>query len=122
MKEKILKTILVSMLIVVLTIFDFILLGQNIAIAISEEIESATNVRNVEFAAYLKEDSNSYVTEEQTLMLAINVKEKGVLNEGKIQIENANFTILKDKVQDTFIKNINDQTNEIELNSIIYQN
>ena len=58
--------------------------------------------------------------EKDTLVLNINVKNKGVLNDAKIKIENANFAI--EKVENKYIKDINTETKEIELNQIIYQN
>lgn len=131
MKEKILKIILVSILIMTLAMFDFILLGQNIAIAIAEGLEEqqkTTSVENVEFDAYLKQgeynvhEKEAQISSEEILILDINVKKRGVLNNGKIAIKNANFKIQKDKIQNNTIKNINLETNEIELNSIIYQN
>ena len=46
----------------------------------------------------------------------------GVLENAKIKINNANFKILKDEVKNSYVKYINDDTNEIELNKITYGN
>lgn len=131
MKQRIFKAITVILLVMGLTMADFVLLGQGIAIAVGENLENqgvATNVQNVEFDAYFLEQDkkvhskNSQIIEEQTLILEVKVKEKGALYDGKIKIENSNFRIQKDKVKNGYIKNINEDTNEIELNTIIYQN
>lgn len=131
MKGKILKTILISLLILSLTIFDFILLGYNVVIAVSENLESqntTTNISNIDFDAYFKQNESKVhekqidVLKEDTLIIHINVKDKGVLNDAKIKIENANFKIIKDKIQNSYIKEINENTNEITLNSIVYGN
>ncbi len=121
MKKKLGKIILVSILIATLSMFDFIVLGQNIAIAMEEQRNISTNIKNVEFDSYLNNEEAT-ISSERFLNLEINVKEKGILSEGKIKIENANFTLQKDKVQNTYIKNINLETNEIELNTIVYGN
>ena len=50
------------------------------------------------------------------------MKEKGVLNDGKIKINNANFEIVKDKIQNSYVKDVNVAQNEITLNQISYGN
>ena len=128
MKGKILKAILVSMIIVLLTALDFVLLGYNIVIAVSNSAIAATNVENVEFDAYFNQDGSRIYEKtgdidlEDTIILHIEVKNNGELSDAKIQIDNANFKILKDRVQNTYVKEINDETNEIVLNSITYGN
>lgn len=117
MKEKVLKTILVPILIMMLT------MGQGISIAMGEVRETLTNVKNVEFAVSLKqEEEETKISSKPVLVLDVEVKDKGVLNEGKIKIENANFTIRKDQIQNSYIKNVKVEENEIELNSIVYSN
>ena len=130
MKEKIFKTIVTSVLILILISFDIVLLGYNVVLAVSANSASnlGTNISNVEFDVYFKQDeTNLYekqidVAAEDTLYLRINVKNEGILNELKIQINDSNFSILKDKVQNSYVKEINAQTNEITLNSITYGN
>ena len=131
MKEKILKIGVIIALIATLVMTDFIWVGYGVVMAMYEELEAqnnTTNVKNVEFDAYfLNDGSKSHskqgnIGEEQTLILGIYVKEKGVLNDAKIKIENSNFVILKDKVNSEYVKNIDLEKNEIELNQIIYQN
>lgn len=116
MKRKLLKTILITILIITLSMWDFVILGQNISIAIAE-----SNVKNVEFNVYLNQEGETKISSEPTLTLDINVKEKGGLSDAKIKIENSNFTMQKDKVQNRYIKNIDLDSNEIELNDIVYQ-
>lgn len=131
MNKKILKFILISILVTVLMAGDFILLGHGVAIAMYEELETqntTTNIKNVEFDSYFLDNGNkthskrNSLTQNEKLILNINVKEEGVLNDAKIKIENTNFEILKDQVQNSYVKNINLETNEIELNQVIYGN
>lgn len=131
MKEKILKIGITMVLIATLVMTNFIWVGYGVVIAMYEELEAqntTTNVKNVDFDVYfLNDGSKSHskqgnISEEQTLILDIYVKEKGSLNDAKIKIENTNFVILKDKVNSEYVKNIDLEKNEIELNQIIYQN
>ena len=127
MKKRILRAIIVSILILLLTMADFIFVGYNFAIAVSENLEGqnmATNIQNVDFDVYFKQENGTThekqmnIDAEDTLILYISVKNKGILNNAKIQLNNSNFEIVKDKVQNSNINQINDETNEISLNSI----
>lgn len=129
MKEKILKIILIFILIMTLIMADFIIVGQSIVIALaegSELLNVTTNVNNVEFNAYFKDgntstyNKQSIVSEGDHLVLMVTVKEVGALENGKIKIDNSNFRL--QEVQNEYIKNINIDTNEIELNQIIAGN
>lgn len=129
MKKKILKISITLLLISTFILTDFLSVGYGIVNAVYEELENqktATNEKNVEFDAYFLSNGNkthykeNNLDEKDTLVLSINVKNKGVLNDAKIKIENANFAI--EKVEDKYIKDINTETKEIELNQIIYQN
>ena len=126
MGEKVLKIILVSILIMTLTLVHFIVVGQNIVIALTDEQNVqgfATNIDNVRFDVYFKDneakvyDKQSLITHGDNLFLNIMVKEAGVLEEGKIKIENSNFRL--QETQNQYIKSINVENNEIELNQII---
>lgn len=128
---KILKSITCFVLLITLLIADFIILGQGIAIAIYESLETqgnTTNIKNVEFDSYFLNEGEKVhykecnLDEEGNLIININVKESGVLKEAKIKIENSNFELVTDKVQNSYIKSINSEVNEIELNEITYQN
>ena len=127
MERRILKVLIASLLIVLLTMVNFVFIGYNLVLAVSENFEeqnTSTNVQNVDFDVYFKQDNSTIherqinVDVEDTLILYISVKNKGILNDAKIQMENSNFEIVKDKIQNSNIKEINEETNEITLNSI----
>ena len=131
MKGKILKSVVVLTVLITMLMANIVMLCYQIVEAVYEELETqniTTNIRNIDFDAYfLNEGVKSHVgqtnlTEVKNLVLNVNVKEAGSLNDAKIKIENANFEILKDQVNNQYVKNINLDTNEIELNQIIYQN
>ncbi len=127
MRKRIVKAIIGSILIMLLTMADFMFVGYNLAIAVSENLEAqnmTTNVQNIDFDVYFKQENGTThekqmnIDVEDTLILYISVKNKGILNDAKIQLNNSNFEIVKDKVQNSNVKEINEQTNEIALNSI----
>lgn len=127
MRKRIVKAIIGSILIMLLTMADFTFIGYNLAIAVSENLEAqnmTTNVQNIDFDVYFKQENGTThekqmnIDVEDTLILYISVKNKGILNDAKIQLNNSNFEIVKDKVQNSNVKEINEQTNEIALNSI----
>ena len=127
MKEKLFRTVTTLILILCLISLDFVLLGYNVVLALSDSGISgdvSTNIQNVEFDAYFKqENANLYekqidVANEDILYLRINVKNRGVLNNAKIQLDNVNFNILKEKTQNDYIQDINTNSNEITLKSI----
>lgn len=131
MQKKILKTIIVLLLVLTFVLTNFIFVGHEVVIAMSEILENqkiTTNEKNVEFDVYFKSNGEkkhykeNTTDVEDTLILNVNVKNEGVLNDAKIKIENANFTILKDKVNNELIKNINIENKEIELNQIVAKN
>ena len=111
---------------------EFVVIVQNIVNAMTnEELENqsnSTNVSNVYFDAYFKDGENtthskeSDLDEEETLIVNINVKNTGSIENGKIKINNPNFKIEKEKISNQYVKDVNLETNEIELNKIIYQN
>lgn len=127
MKEKLFRTVTTLILILCLISLDFVLLGYNVVLALSDSGISgdvSTNIQNVEFDAYFKqENTNLYekqvdVANEDILYLRINAKNRGVLNNAKIQLDNVNFNVLKDKTQNEYIQDINTNSNEITLKSI----
>ena len=131
MKAKILKVLTVISLIIVMTSANVILLGYNIAIAVSEQLEAQnidTSNTNVQFDAYFKvnetkvHSKQAKIGEDLKVYLNINVLNNGTLNNGKIKINNSNFKIKDNTINNTYIKSINKENNEIELNSIIYNN
>ena len=121
MRDRILKILLVLFLIITLTMMDFVILGYNIAIAVSEETEITTNVKNVEFDAYFEDSKGNkgatfdklFDNEETFLHLQIGVKKQGYFN-GLITLENANFELKES--DSAYISNI--ENNTITLNQI----
>ncbi len=131
MFKKFLKSLVVLILTAILIATNFLLLGKGIVIAIYEDLEvqnNVTNIKNVLFNAYFtnNEEKTHYkqanLDTEEILFLNINVEEKGVLDDAKIKIENANFEIQKDKISNKYIKDIDTNNNEILLNQIVYSN
>ncbi len=122
--KQILRQVLASILVSILLMFNFLIIGQNIVMAMGED----TNLENVKFDAYLKNGENIthekevQISNEELLTLNINVTGTGVFNDGKISIENPNFRIVQDKINNSYVKSVNTQTNEIELNPIVYKN
>ncbi len=130
MKRAIKKTVIVSLIITLMSTY-FVIIGQTMSIALSVGLESQsedTNANNVKFDVYFNlgegkgHERSANLAEEQTLVLNVNVKNQGVLKDAKIQIENPNFTIIKEKIASEYIKKVDVEKNEIELNSIIYSN
>lgn len=129
MKERIGKIFIIITLILALVIVNFVVVGQNLVMAIYEELESqgnSTNVSNVEFDTYFMTDGvkvhskEQQIVNEESLLLQLNVKNAGSLSNAKIKIENANFTLKSEGVVNSYIKNINVDIGEIELNTITY--
>ena len=113
MKSKVLKTIMIIVLMMTLVGADVILLGVRTVQAVYEELEeqnTIANVENIVFDAYFQEGENKrhslqgMIDQEIDLIIDLTVKDAGVLEDGKITMENANFTIDKAKVQDENIK------------------
>lgn len=126
MKGKILQKFIAMVLVFCMTAANFILVATDAVYAISTR---ATEIKNtgITFDAYFKsEDKKTYdktasITSGDKLYVSIDMK-TGVLENAKIKINNANFKILKDEVKNSYVKYINDDTNEIELNKITYGN
>lgn len=119
MKNKILKISVVLLLIMTLTMTNFIFLGSSLISYAADNV--STNHKNIEFEAYFKDENEQKLTqlkrnvdmEEISLYLAVNVKTEGFFV-GKIKLSNANFTIIGS--ESTFVNNISDDT--IYLNQI----
>lgn len=132
MKEKVFKLITVIALIIALTSINVLFLGYHIVIALANELETQgnnTNIADVQFDAYFKVDNNAThyrqanISDEQVyLYININVLEKGSVDNAKIRINDSNFKIKDSNNSNAYVKNIKLDTNEIELNSIIYNN
>ena len=132
MKEKVLKFVTVIALIITLTSINVLFLGYNVVVAVSNELDTqgnSTNIRDVKFDAYFKVGNSTthyrqanISDEEVYLYLNINVLEKGSVDNAKIRINDSNFKIKDSNNSNSYVKSINVDTNEIELNSIIYNN
>ncbi len=99
MKNKLLKVSIIMVLILTMTMANFIFVGSSF-ISYAKDI-LATNHANIEFNTYFKDkegkNTNSLeITseeQEQILYLNVNVKKDGYFN-GKVEIANNNFTIV----------------------------
>ena len=111
MKNKVLKAVLAIMLIIAITIGDFILLGANLATYALET--------NIQFTAYFDAESETPSSaeyemnnDEMKLYLEVNVP-TGILNEGaKITLQESNFRIKEEQ------NNLSEYINSIEANEI----
>ena len=124
MKQKILKIMTVIMLIMTLTLANFLLLCVDvISYAIdATNIDMSTNHKNIEFMAYFEDEKGNKTTSLETVMnnndlklnLQISVKKEGYFN-GAISLETSNF-IFNTDVVNADIKTISENT--ISLNQI----
>ena len=121
-KNSVIKKIVAFLLILVLTMFDFMLLGTEIVSYAANAIETATNNKNVTFDSYFKDENGVIVTEKEAkindqnikLYAQVSVKNDGYFN-GTISIENGNFN-LKNEILSSSINKI--EGNTITLNQI----
>ena len=125
MRGKMLQKIIALFLVMILTMTNFIMLGSNIAIAVSETVQGQTfetNNKNVEFGAYFKNEKGEQVSSldiksselETNLYLYLNVKNEGYIRDAQIKLENANFEIKE--AENSYINSISGST--IILNQI----
>lgn len=124
MKEKILQAITAMVLIITMTMANFILLGASVVSYAAEAInaEKATSHKNVEFMAYFVDGNGNQVTDTKTAMNAeglklqmkIGVKQEGYFN-GSITLDSGNFR-LKPEILSEGISKI--EGNTITLNQI----
>ena len=124
MKERVLQSITALLLIITLTMANFLLLCVNVVSYAADEIyaEQKTNHQNVEFMAYFKDKDGNKITEmdaytnsnDLKLYFKISVKQEGLFN-GDIVLNNANFKFKSDFV-DNSIKGI--EENKVYLNQI----
>ena len=113
MKNKILKISVVILLIMTLTMSNFIFLGSSL---ISYAVDTrSTNHKNIEFGAYFKNDNGQKITtlernanmEEVSLYLDINVKEEGFFV-GQVKLQNSNFNVVNSESE--HVSKIEDNT------------
>jgi len=119
MKNKILKTSIVLIMILTMTASNFIFVGSSLISYAAEEI--STNHKNVEAKIYFKNQEGKEVTtleketdaEETFLYLHINVKNEGYFN-GEVTLENSNFKLKE--TDSPYVSKI--ENNTIYLNQI----
>ena len=122
MKQRILQIATAMLLIVTLTMANFILLCVDVVSYAQDaiNIESSTNHKNVEFMAYFKDQNGNKITnldaksnsENLRLYVQVSVRKEGYLN-ANIILNNANFKLKTDVLSDGI--------NKIE-NNIVYLN
>ena len=119
MKSKILKTSLVIILIMTLTMVNFITVGSTFISYAAEE--TSTNHKNVEFIAGFEDENGNLVqninakvdSASKVLWLQVNVKKEGYFN-GEITIDDSNFTLKE--TDSSYVNRI--EGNTIYLNQI----
>ena len=113
MKNKVFKISVVILLIMTLTMTNFIFLGSSI---ISYAADStSTNHKNIEFDAYFKDSNGQKTTtiertagtQELSLYLAVNVNTEGFFV-GQVELENSNFRIVGSESE--FVSKISENT------------
>lgn len=121
-QNSVIKKIVAFLLIVVLTMFDFILLGTEMVSYAADAVETATSNKNVTFDTYFKDKNGLIITEKDEkinskdikLFVRVSVKNDGYFN-GTISLEESNFN-LKNEILHTSINKI--ENNTITLNQI----
>ena len=103
MRSKVFKIVVAILLVMTLTMVNFIYVGAGLVSYAAEKV--STNHKNVEFTAELKN--------ENTLNLQISVKNEGYFN-GKITLENSNFKLKNS--QSEYVNKV--EENKISLNQI----
>lgn len=135
MKQKTLQVITALLLIVTLTMANFLLLCVDVVSYAAEQVslDKKTNHKNIEFMAYFKDENGGRTdkldatTTDNNLKLFLNVavNQEGYFN-GKVELKNANFNLKPDSTSESIEKIENNtvylnqikagETKEIELN------
>ncbi len=124
MRNKVLKMLISTLLLITLTSANFILLGVTSVTYAVEKLtqESETNHKNISFMAYFKEGENKEAEHrvksdisEETIYLQIAVKQEGYFN-GKVTLTDSNFKFKTDTKHER-IQSITEK--EIQLNQIV---
>ena len=132
MRENLKKLLTIILIIITLSSFDVVFLGNKIVKAVADSLETYsdnTNNVNVKFEAYFKEKDKkthnvkkNISNQDTSLYLYIKVQDRGILDNAKVKIDDSNFKIKTNEITNSNIKNINLDSNEIELNSITHGN
>ena len=112
MKQKTLQVITSLLLIITLTMANFLLLCVDVISYATEAIsaDKSTNHKNVEFMAYFKDEKGNKITDVKTytdsndlkIYFQISVKQEGYFN-GNIALGNANFKLKTDILSEYYI-------------------
>ena len=123
-KEKtILKKVTSMMLLMTLTMAQFLYVTTTAVQAVYEELESqSVNIENtnVSFNVSYEDGTHSKqlkISEGGVISCNIKIEKNGVLNNAKIHIENPNFKIDEEKLDKTFVKAVDVENNDITSNS-----
>ena len=125
MKNKVLKVAIVMMLIIAMTISDFILVGAGIVHALENQ-ENLTNHENVKFATYFKTEDGKKLSQaeyqmdnsQMKLCMQVSVENEGYFD-GVITLKDSNFKFKQEKLSEE-IKEIDGNT--IYLNTVRAEN
>ena len=106
MQKRLFKVLIVFVLIMTMTMSNFVLIGIN-AVSAVEEItqDKNTNQKNVEFMTYFKDEQGNKVSEYSSkstdtdlkLYLNVSVKQEGYFN-GAITLKDSNFKFKTDYI------------------------
>ena len=113
MKNKIFKISVVILLIITLTMTNFIFLGSSLISYAADTI--STNHKNIEFDAYFKDSNGQKITtlertadmQEVSLYLGVNVNTEGFFV-GQVELQNSNFNIVSSESE--FVSNVSENT------------
>lgn len=129
MDKKILTKLLATMLVFTLTFANIALLGiyaqETFAASVElEEQDKSVDKANIEFDAYFQEEGVETHTKDidlgtnsDNLYLSIKVSE-GYLTNGKVKLENSNFSLVESEETLDLVQDIDTETNTITLNQI----
>ena len=125
MKGSKIEKMLAFLLLITLTMANFLYVGTGIVIAASENLENQTTKignTNVSFDVFYEGNVHSKelnMEEGGTVTCSINIENAGIVDNAVIHVDNPNFRIQKDKIDTTYVKNINEEENKIELNHLV---
>ena len=123
-----LKKFLVILLIFALTSFNFIFVASSVVMAFDGDIEgqsTVTSYEKIEFDVYFKKDGQNVHSNElnigleNSLFVRFRVNDLGSLKDAKVKFQDANFRILKDKINSEYVKDVNEEEKEITFNKIV---
>ena len=125
---KILKKVCVVFVISMLLIpyiFDISVSMANTTSEVIVENEKSTNLDEVSFDVYFKENTNKVYSSENSiknggkLYISVSLKDSGWISDGKVEFKNANFKISENEEnKNQFVKNV--ENNVVYLNNISY--